>query len=72
MIGQEVGSYQPGDAIKPLEFMLVCMGDMGGAKGFYMHTNEWWGGDISILKMGYTPHALKMGFKTMYYTVGGH
>lgn len=71
VIGQEVGSYQPGDAIKPLEFMLVCMGDMGGAKGFYMHTNEWWGGDISILKMGYTPHALKMGFKTMYYTVGG-
>ena len=31
-------------------------------KGFYMHTNEWWGGDTSILKMG---------FKNMYYTLGG-
>lgn len=39
--------------------------------GFYMHTDEWWGGDKSILKMGYTPHMLKMGFKSMYYTTGG-
>jgi sulfide:quinone oxidoreductase len=71
VLGQEVGSYQPNDEIDPLEFMLICMGDMGGHKGFYMHTNEWWGGDVSILKMGYTPHLLKMGFKTMYYSLGG-
>jgi len=71
VLGKEAGSYQPKQEIDPLQFELICMGDMGGHKGFYMHTNEWWGGDTSILKMGYTPHALKMGFKAMYYTLGG-
>ena len=71
VLGQEAGEYEPEEPIGPLEFEVICMGDMGGRKGFYMHTNEWWGGDTSILKMGYTPHALKMGFKTIYYTTGG-
>lgn len=71
VLGEEVGGYKPKDSINPLKFKLICMGDMGGHKGFYMHTDEWWGGDTSILKMGYTPHALKMGFKSMYYTLGG-
>lgn len=57
--------------VKPLEPVLVCFGDMGNYKGFYMHTNEWWGGDTSILKMGYIPYMMKMGFKTMYKTLGG-
>ena len=57
--------------IKPLAFELLCMGDMGGIKGFYMRTNEWWGGKESHLEMGVTPYALKMGFKQMYYTLGG-
>lgn len=71
IIGQEAGAYHPQKEIDPLKFELICMGDMGGHKGFYMHTDEWWGGNTSILKMGYTPHLLKMGFKTMYYTFGG-
>lgn len=70
-LGEEAGDYSPDEGIDPLEFKLMCMGDMGSHQGFYMHTNEWWGGDMSILKMGYTPHALKMGFKTMYYSQGG-
>jgi sulfide:quinone oxidoreductase len=71
VLGQEAGDYDPKESIGELEFEVICMGDMGGRKGFYMHTDEWWGGDTSILKMGYTPHALKMGFKTVYYTTGG-
>jgi sulfide:quinone oxidoreductase len=71
VLGQEAGDYEPDEPIGDLEFEVICMGDMGGRRGFYMHTNEWWGGDTSILKMGYTPHALKMGFKTVYYTTGG-
>lgn len=59
------------EEIAPLHPMLVCFGDMGNHKGFYMHTDEWWGGKTSILKMGYTPYILKMGFKTMYQTLGG-
>lgn len=57
--------------IAPLKPVLLCFGDMGNHKGFYMHTDEWWGGEISVLKMGYTPYILKMGFKNMYYTLGG-
>jgi len=71
VLGEEVGGYKPKEPIEPLKFKLVCMGDMGAHKGFYMHTDEWWGGDTSILKMGHTPHFLKMGFKTMYYSLGG-
>ena len=59
------------EEIDPLHPMLLCYGDMGNHKGFYMHTDEWWGGKISVLKMGYTPYILKMGFKTMYQTLGG-
>jgi sulfide:quinone oxidoreductase len=59
------------EKIAPLHPMVVCFGDMGNHKGFYMHTDEWWGGKTSILKMGYTPYFLKMGFKTMYQTLGG-
>jgi len=66
--GNGTGNHEE---IDPLHFEVICMGDMGGHKGFYMHTDEWWGGDTTILKMGYTPHALKMGFKTAYYSTGG-
>lgn len=68
-LGKELGIIQ--GKIKPMEFELLCMGDMGGIKGFYMRTNEWWGGKESHLEMGVTPYALKMGFKQMYYTLGG-
>ncbi len=59
------------EKIDPLHPMVICFGDMGNHKGFYMHTDEWWGGNTAILKMGYTPYILKMGFKTMYQTLGG-
>jgi sulfide:quinone oxidoreductase len=68
-LGRELGAFK--GEVKPVEFEILCMGDMGGIKGFYMRTNEWWGGTESHLEMGITPHALKMGFKQMYYTLGG-
>ncbi|MBS1605549.1 MAG: FAD-dependent oxidoreductase [Bacteroidetes bacterium] len=68
-LAAELGAF-PGE-VKPLEFEILCMGDMGGTMGFYMRTNEWWGGHESHLEMGATPYLLKMGFKKMYYTLGG-
>ncbi len=68
-LAKELGVHS--GEVKPVEFEILCMGDMGGIKGFYMRTNEWWGGKESHLKMGLTPYALKMGFKQMYYTLGG-
>jgi sulfide:quinone oxidoreductase len=68
-LAKELGVFN--GEVKPMEFEILCMGDMGGIKGFYMRTNEWWGGKESHLEMGVTPYALKMGFKQMYYTLGG-
>jgi len=68
-LAKELGVFN--GEVKPVEFEILCMGDMGGIKGFYMRTNEWWGGKESHLEMGVTPYALKMGFKQMYYTLGG-
>ncbi|HVS92040.1 MAG TPA: FAD-dependent oxidoreductase [Mucilaginibacter sp.] len=68
-LAAELGAFA--DEIKPLAFEILCMGDMGGIKGFYMRTNEWWGGKESHLEMGVTPYLLKMSFKQMYYTLGG-
>lgn len=68
VIANETGGNQE---VEPLSPMVICFGDMGSHRGFYMHTNQWWGGDVSVLKMGYTPYLLKMGFKNMYYTLGG-
>lgn len=39
--------------VKPMEFELLCTGDMGGIKGFYICTDDWWGGKESYLEMGY-------------------
>lgn len=69
MIANDVSDIQM--EVEPLHPTVVCFGDMGNHKGFYMHTDEWWGGDTSVLKMGYTPYIMKMGFKTMYQTLGG-
>jgi sulfide:quinone oxidoreductase len=41
------------------------------AKAFYIHSDAWYGGKISVLKMGYIYYAMKMGFKEMYFYTGG-
>ena len=59
------------ESIDTLSPMVVCFGDMGSHKGFYMHTNEWWGGDISVMQIGRLPYIMKMSFKNMYHELGG-
>ncbi|MDR0308466.1 MAG: FAD-dependent oxidoreductase [Coriobacteriales bacterium] len=71
MIAKEVLSDYHHE-IKPVQPQVLCFGDMGHGKGFYMHTNEWWGGDTSVLQMGYMPYMLKMGFKVSYELLGGN
>ncbi len=50
---------------------IVCFGDMGDQKGFYIHSNEWFGGDTSVFKMGASFYAMKMAFKELYFRTGG-
>ncbi len=50
---------------------IVCFGDMGDQKGFYIHSTEWFGGDTSVFKMGASFYAMKMAFKELYFRTGG-
>jgi len=59
---------RPGEAYRP---EIVCFGDMGGHRGFYIHSDTWFGGKTSVFKMGYAPWAMKMAFKEMYFRSGG-
>ena len=70
-IGHDMGVYDPEKANRRYEPEVVCFGDMGGRKAFYIHSNTWFGGDTSIFKMGYAFYAMKVGFKEMYYRTGG-
>lgn len=50
---------------------VICYGDMGDGKAFYIHSNVWYGGETEILKMGRFYYDLKVGFKTTYFAMGG-
>jgi sulfide:quinone oxidoreductase len=50
---------------------ILCFGDIGKHKGFYIHSDVWFGGNQSVFKMGYAPYAMKLAFKEMYFRTGG-
>ena len=50
---------------------IICMGEMGHRRAFYVHSDTWYGGHISVFKMGYIYYAMKMAFKEMYFLTGG-
>jgi sulfide:quinone oxidoreductase len=70
-IAKDLGKVSPGKADEPFRPEVICMGDMGRNKAFYIHSDVWYGGKTSIMKMGYGIFALKLAFKEMYYRTGG-
>jgi sulfide:quinone oxidoreductase len=70
-IAVEVGALEAADAGATYRPEIVCFGDMGAHKGFYIHSDTWFGGTTSVFKMGYAPWAAKMAFKEMYFRTGG-
>ncbi len=50
---------------------VICYGDMGRGKAFYIHSDSWYGGDTQILKMGRFYYDLKVGFRAAYFGLGG-
>lgn len=50
---------------------VICYGDMGGGKAFYIHSNSFYGGDEQILKMGRSYYEMKVAFKHQYFAMGG-
>jgi sulfide:quinone oxidoreductase len=70
-IAKDVGKMTAEEADKPFWPEIVCFGDMGRNKAFYIHSDVWYGGKTSVFKMGYTYYAMKMAFKEMYFRTGG-
>ena len=70
-IAKDLGKVSAEKADEPFRPEVICMGDMGRNKAFYIHSDVWYGGKTSIMKMGYMIFALKLAFKEMYYRTGG-
>ncbi|MGD0918966.1 MAG: hypothetical protein ABSB22_21180 [Thermodesulfobacteriota bacterium] len=70
-IAKDVGKISPEEADRPFRPAVFCIGDMGHSKGFYIHSDTWYGGKLSAFKMGYTFYAMKLAFKEVYYRTGG-
>jgi sulfide:quinone oxidoreductase len=70
-IAKDVGKMTAEEADEPFTPMVVCYGDMGDHKAFYIHSNEFFGGEESVLKMGHAYYLMKLGFKEMFYRTGG-
>jgi len=71
-IAHEVGRASDDDAAMEFDPEIICMGTMGHDKAFYVHSNAWYGGDISVFKMGYMYFMMKLAFKEMYFRSGGN
>ncbi|MDE2126362.1 MAG: FAD-dependent oxidoreductase [Armatimonadetes bacterium] len=70
-LAMETGQLSSEEAAKPYWPQIVCFGDMGRHKAFYIHSDVWYGGSTSIFKMGYMLYAMKLAFKEMYFRTGG-
>lgn len=70
-IAKEVGMMEAEKADAPWMPEVICIGDMGGGKAFYIHSNSWFGGDIQDLEMGRLPYAQKMIYKEMFFRSHG-
>jgi sulfide:quinone oxidoreductase len=70
-IAVEVGALASSKAPKSFQPSIMCFGDMGGHRGFYIHSDTWFGGETSVFTTGFTPYAAKMAFKEMYFRTGG-
>jgi sulfide:quinone oxidoreductase len=70
-IAKDLGLMEAEDADQSLQPVVLCIGDMGSGKGFYIRSNSWFGGDDQILELGRIPHLLKTQYKHLFLTTGG-
>jgi sulfide:quinone oxidoreductase len=66
-----VGALAPGKAGAEYHPEVLCFGDIGDQKGFYIYSDVWFGGTKSVLHMGHAPFGMKLAFKEMYFRTGG-
>ncbi len=70
-IARDVGRLSEEEAERPLVPEILCIGSMGLKQAFYIHSNTWFGGDISELHFGTVEYALKNEYRRMFYRNGG-
>lgn len=70
-IAKDMGRLDADQADRPLEPVVLCIGDMGANQAFYIRSNSWFGGDDAVLKMGHVPYMLKMQYKTLFFSRHG-
>jgi sulfide:quinone oxidoreductase len=66
-IAKDVGVLDAKSADERWMPEVLCIGDMGGGKAFYIHSNSWFGGDIQELQMGRLPFAQKVAYKEIFF-----
>lgn len=66
-----VGTMSEKEANIPLSPVVLCIGDMGAGKGFYIRSNSWYGGDTQVLRMGRKHFWLKMRYKDFFFWTKG-
>lgn len=70
-IAADLGAFPKDQANADWMPEVVCIGDMGGGKAFYIHSTSWFGGDKQILKMGHVPYDFKVAYQKMFFENDG-
>ena len=66
-IAGDLGRLSQAEANKEWHPEVICIGDMGGGQGFYIHATSWFGGDTQELRMGKMPYMQKIAYKEMFF-----
>lgn len=66
-IAYSVGQMKEEKANIPLNPTVLCIGDMGAGKGFYIRSNSWYGGNTQVLRMGRSHFWLKMRYRDLFF-----
>ncbi|MFA5996893.1 MAG: FAD-dependent oxidoreductase [Candidatus Paceibacterota bacterium] len=66
-IAAAVGRMTPEKANIPLNPVVLCIGDMGDGKAFYIRSNSWYGGPTQELRFGRRNFFLKMRYKNLFF-----
>lgn len=70
-IAKDVHAMPAEVADEPFRGEVVFIGQTGDRRGFYVHSNAWYGGDTEVLRVGAIPRTLKVAHKEMFFRRGG-
>jgi len=71
-IARDVGRASEEEAGQPYTPEIIFLGEMGHNRAFYIHSDTWYGGTRSVLRVGYPFYTLKLGFKEIFFRTGGN